>query len=218
MSAAGLRAWNAGAPARAREEAKRVAKNEKEDRAKAREREKQNRIRENERTPQTMKQRRAFELALDKEYKEMARYEEQQAAANSRLNFQQQMEQQKLAQTASYQDRQIAAREAESAATAAYRAAEAAKPSKTQQELNMINSLPISQEQKNALIYGKVGGDVYDYPGATGTTPVVTPSATSEVDGLSNYNKEEKNRINYFRSKGLSLEDAIGEFNKTNKK
>jgi hypothetical protein len=178
MSAAGLRAWNAGAPARAREEAKRVAINEKADRAKAREREKEDRISENERTPQTMKERRAFELALDREYKEIERYEEQQAAANSRLDFQQQVEQQKLAQTASYQNRQLAAGEAEAAALAAYRA----RASKTQEELNIINSLPISQEQKNALIYGKVGGDVYDYPGGTGTT-LVTPTPSNQTAG-----------------------------------
>ena len=153
MSAAGQRAWNAGAPARAREEAKRVAKNEKADRAKAREREKEDRISENKRTPQTMKQRRAFELELDKEYKEMARYEDQQAAANSRFNLQQQMEQQKLALTASYQNRQLAAGEAEAAATAAYRAASAAKPSKTQEELNIINSLPISRTKKCTNIW-----------------------------------------------------------------
>ena len=179
MSAAGLKTWNAGAPARAKEEAKRVAINEKADRAKAREREKEDRISENEGTPQTMKERRAFELALDREYKEIERYEEQQAAANSRLDFQQQVEQQKLAQTASYQNRQLAAGEAEAAALAAYRA----RPSKTQEELNTINLLPISQEQKNALIYGQVGGDVYDYPGETGSTSVTPIPANQTVGG-----------------------------------
>ena len=85
-----------------------------------------------------------------------------------------------------------------------------AKPSVMQQKLNAINNLPISQDEKNARIYGLVGGESYDYPGDGGTTPVVTPSATSEVDALSNYDETTKAKIENFRAdKNLSLDEAI---------
>ena len=59
-----------------------------------------------------------------------------------------------------------------------------APPSAMQEKLNAINDLPISQDEKNKLIYGLAGGEDYEYPGGGRSNPVVTPQARNIKEKL----------------------------------
>ena len=128
-------------------------------------------------------QRKAAERAIEEKYINIKRYNDQQnakaksealslansgmQAARAAANLQAQQD----SAAASLRQRQIEAQDLQD-----YRS-RPAPPSAMQEKLNAINDLPISQDEKNKLIYGLAGGEDYEYPGGGRSNPEVTPSA-----------------------------------------
>ena len=128
-------------------------------------------------------QRKAAERAIEEKYINIKRYNDQQnanakrealslansgmQAARAAANLQAQQD----SAAASLRQRQIEAQDLQD-----YRS-RPAPPSAMQEKLNAINDLPISQDEKNKLIYGLAGGEDYEYPDDGRSNSEVTPSA-----------------------------------------
>ena len=128
-------------------------------------------------------QRKAAERAIEEKYINIKRYNDQQnakaksealslansgmQAARAAANLQAQQD----SAAASLRQRQIEAQDLQD-----YRS-RPGKPSPMREKLNVINDLPISQDEKNKLIYVLVGGEDYEYPDDGRSNSEVTPSA-----------------------------------------
>ena len=135
-------------------------------------------------------QRKAAERAIEEKYINIKRYNDQQnanakrealslansgmQAARAAANLQAQQD----SAAASLRQRQIEAQDLKD-----YRS-RPAPPSTMREKLNVINSLPISQEEKNKRIYGLVGGEDYEYPGDEISNSAVTQQAKNIKEKL----------------------------------
>ena len=135
-------------------------------------------------------QRKAAERAIEEKYINIKRYNDQQnanakrealslansgmQAARAAANLQAQQD----SAAASLRQRQIEAQDLQD-----YRS-RPAPPSTMREKLNVINSLPISQEEKNKRIYGLVGGEDYEYPGDEISNSAVTQQAKNIKEKL----------------------------------
>ena len=142
------------------------------EREKQRKREKADEYERIDRTPGPRGSREKAKKEVDKRFREQERYDLEQ----DRLKLNTEFEQELAAQT-------LSTRQKEAEALDAYRT-RPAKPSPMREKLNAINNLPISQDEKNKLIYVLVGGEDYEYPGDEISNPVVTSQAKNIKEKL----------------------------------
>ena len=135
------------------------------EREKQRKREKADEYERIDRTPGPRGSREKAKKEVDKRFREQERYDLEQ----DRLKLNTEFEQELAAQT-------LSTRQKEAEDLDAYRT-RPAPPSAMQEKLNVINDLPISQDEKNKLIYVLVGGEDYEYPDDGRSNSEVTPSA-----------------------------------------